>query len=434
LGGWNLQPWDKFFPGDFDGDDIDELLAVGNAGQPTDWYALLKYENGQWNWLWSNYGNGGILRPYNSNFVVGDFDGDGQDELLGNDTWTTLFKWTGTGWDWAWSDNGSTGHPIHPFKDRLYAGDFNGNGTDELLGCDLPNGWTTVFQYVDGNWIWGYWSDMGLETMIKTYRFNCVVGDFNGDGKDDLLGLDTWATLFDFNNGNWNWLWSTNGSSSFNGWNYPLDPINDRVIIGNFDVDTKDELIFVSTGPYAHWALSQDFNPALPSWNFNWVANDTYSIPFIDDWPINDDTGYSTNYFAIRTNSTGPERLLAMRKFPCGVNGRYLASLYEPIGTQKSNDTNNIVDSLDIRSTSEVIIFPNPISSDEVATIYSKANLMTGYEVIDIMGRVVASSNFSVPLVKASHIRLKELKSGIYSIRIRLQNGRFCSYKLIYGP
>lgn len=438
LGGWNIQPWDKYFPGDFDGDGIDEVLAVGSAGLATDWYSLLKFEGGQWSWLWSNYGNGGVLRSYNANFVVGDFDGDGKDELLGNDTWTTLFKWNGMDWDWTWSDNRSAGHPIHPFKDRLYAGDFDGNGTDELLGCDLPNGWTTIFQYSGSNWIWGYWSDMGTTSMIKPYRSKMVVGDFNGDGKDDVLGINTWATLFDFSNGIWNWLWSNQGSNSFNGWNYPLNPNYDKIIVGNLDPNNKNELMFISTGPYASWAQCQDFNSMLPGWNFNWVANDTYSIPFIDDWPINDGTGYSTNYFPIRTNPTAPERLLALRKFPCGENGRYLASLYEPIGTQKNlaynNSSNDVIDSVDIKSDSDILIYPNPISNANELTIISRENPMDGYEIVDMLGHVVGSLTFPVPVREASVTGLERLTSGIYSIRIRFSNGRVSLDKLIYGP
>lgn len=437
LGGWNIQTWDKFFPGDFDGDGVDEILAVGNAGLATDWYGLLKFEQQQWTWLWSNYGNTHMLQPYHANFVVGDFDGDGRDELLGNDTWTTMFKWNGADWDWVWSDNGSSSHAIRPFKDRLYAGDFDGNGIDEILGCDLPNGWTTVFQYVNNNWVWGYWSDMGASTVIKPYRPWFEVGDFNGDGKDDLLGLNTWATLFSFNSGGWSWLWSTQGSNSFNGWNYPLHPVHDRVVVGNFDGDSKEELMFLSTGPYASWALCQDFNPVLPGWNFNWVANNTYSIPFIDDWPINDGAGSATRYLPVRTIPSEASRLLALRKFPCGGGGRFLASLYAPDGSNKHLDQVHIESGqIDNRGdhSAGVVIYPNPLALEPEFKILSFVDAIVAYSITDMTGRVVSSAEFIEPTYEATVPGLGDVSGGIYLVHIGHSSGQRSVSRLLYSP
>ena len=60
-----------------------------------------------------------MLRPYRDYFVVGDFDGDGHDDLLGadrdNNGWTTWFRYGANGnWQWVDSDHGQRNDPLIP--------------------------------------------------------------------------------------------------------------------------------------------------------------------------------------------------------------------------------------------------------------------------------------------------------------------------------
>ena len=75
--------------GDFDGDGSEELLCVGyTSGGANDWITVLKYVNDNWERHWSNYGSssaGNGIYQYRNNFIVEDFNGDGKDELLEND-------------------------------------------------------------------------------------------------------------------------------------------------------------------------------------------------------------------------------------------------------------------------------------------------------------------------------------------------------------
>lgn len=431
IGGWTMKPWDKIFPGDFDGDGEDELLLVGDAGTSGDWLALLKMVNGQWAWKWSNYGNGShALHAYSGDFLVGDFDGDGKDELLGNNTWTTMFKWNGTDWTWMWSDYGSASNPIRPYKDRFYVGDFNGDGKDDVLGCDLPSGYTTIFTYNGSGLVWGYWSDNGSSHAMKPYRASMVSGDFNADGKDELLGLGAWATLFNFTGSGWGWMWSTNGSSSFNGWNYPLSPW-DRIVVGNFDGDAKDELMFLSTGPSASWAQSQDFNVSSPGWNFNWVANNTYAIPFIDDWPINDGFGFNTRYFKVRTTlgNSNADQLLATRDYcslPVSQYRTSIASLYDPNGVNKSS----MGDTPD--PSSSLVPWPNPVRAGELLHIDNPIGELGGslvVQLVDVTGRVLTLE--ALQINGGLEVRLPIDSSGLYVLQVQTQPGTFRTARLL---
>lgn len=334
ISGHRVKDDDLFYMGDFDGDGSEELLCIEYTGGTNDWITMLKYVNDNWKWHWSNYGSsstGNGIYHYRNNFIVGDFDGDGKDELLGNDIngWTTLYKFNENNWQCIWSDYGNSNHPIRPYKDKFYAGDFDGDGKDELFGCDLPNGWTTTFKWNGNNFTWR-WSDYGSNHAIRQYRTKMLPGDFDGDGKTELLGFNKLSTLFNFDNGNWQWKWSTYGANNFNGWTYPLIS-TDQVLSGNLDLDSKDELLFLQTHCSAAWATTMELKNAQNGWIWNWSANPQNSVPFIDDWPLSANGGNNTRYYLVKAKSNEPKYLLTMRKF-CD---NYLINMY------KTNNTSN---------------------------------------------------------------------------------------------
>ena len=62
------------------------------------------------------------------------------------------------------------------------------------------------------------WSNSGDNTVgIYPYRNQLVIGNFDFDDKDEILGIYTWATKFDFDNNSLNWSWST-GASTLSDW------------------------------------------------------------------------------------------------------------------------------------------------------------------------------------------------------------------------
>jgi hypothetical protein len=393
---YKVQDGDLYYTGDFDGDGTDEIVTVAyHAGSTTDYINVLKFVQGDWTLLWTNNGSssaGTGIYPYRYNLIVGDYDGDGKDELLGNDItgWTTLFKFSSGNWQWAWSDNGSTSNAIHPYKAQFYAGDFDGNGKDEILGCDF-NGWTTCFGWDGSNFVWG-WSDYGGANALKAYRRNMIAGDFNGDGKTELLGLGASAVMFNFTNNTWNAGWSSNGSNNIAGWAYPFAS-TDQIMAGNIDSDPKTELMFIQK-PGSR-ALTIDFQNNQTGWNSNFQ---TYS--FIGDWNTVDytGTGSNTHYLMVKARSTDPKYLMAMRKY-CS---NYTVGMYKTsaVGFNYKMDINGTnINETEVAAS--VQISPNPaidefsvhVNGSEInqiqifnltgAMIYNEANLMKEMVVIN---------------------------------------------------
>ena len=247
----NIAPYRKMIVGDFDGDGKDEIFAYGG------WTTMFSYSNGSWHWGWSNYGDNSGISAY-SKFIAGDFDGDGKDEIFAysNGTWKTVFSYINGDWHWDASNYGNSGG-ITPYT-KFVAGDFDGNEKDELFA--YSNGtWKTVFSLQNGNWQWG-WSNYGNSSMGITPYNNFVAGDFNGDGKDDLISTTGWTTMFKFYNNTWNWSWSNYGNAS-----KVISPYK-YLLKANLDSDSADELI----------ALYKN-NPVLEFENNDWVNYTTES-------------------------------------------------------------------------------------------------------------------------------------------------------------
>jgi hypothetical protein len=431
INGHKVKDGDLFYTGDFDGDGSEELLCVGYTGGTNDWITVLKYVNDNWEWYWSNNGSstvGNGIYSYRNNFIVGDFDGDGRDELLGNNIngLTTLFKFNSGNWQSIWSDNGNASHPIRPFKDKFYVGDFNGDGKDELLGCDMPSGWTTTFKWNGSNFIWD-WSDNGTNHIIRPYRSNMVPGDFDGDGKDEMLGFDGWSTLFHFDNGNWQWGWSTYGANNFNGWVYP-PLISDRILSGNLDSDNKDELFFLQTHSNAEWATTMDLKNNQSSWNWNWSANPQNSVPLIDDWYLAANGGSNTRYYLVKAKSNEPNYLLAMRKF-CGnylVNMYISNSLNNKEASNFENDDKESPNLLNDR-TNDIEIFPNP-TEGKVQILSSKSDIIS-ILIFDSRGKVIYTDEYSSQ--NRVEIDLSNHSVGVYFVKLTDSQNSVSMHKII---
>lgn len=206
-GSWQFQPGDQFYVGDFNGDGKDEVVVYNSTNWSMEYLGLL-----------ADDGNGGLrcVARYddsmpgwqfqrNDRFYVADFDGNGRADLF-----------VVNGPDWAYPyvgmlrSNGSSftvvrrydstmpGWQMRP-DDQHFVGDFDGSGRDDLwvfngsdwsipyLGLLRSNGTSlSMARRFDG--------DLPGWQMRPNDRL--YVGDFDGDGRADLYVFngEDWRT------------------------------------------------------------------------------------------------------------------------------------------------------------------------------------------------------------------------------------------------
>ncbi|MBE0599070.1 MAG: S8 family serine peptidase, partial [Desulfuromonadales bacterium] len=190
--------------------------------------------------------------------VVGDFDGDGVDQIAVFRAGQWYVDTNGNG---AW-DAGDAVYSFGQAGDLPVVGDFDGNGVDQLA----------VFRagrwYVDtnGNGAW----DAG----DAVYSFGQggdlpVVGDFDGDGVDQIavFRADKWYV-------------DTNGSGVWDAGDavYSFGQRGDLPVVGDFDGNGVDQIAVFRAG---NWYVDLDGNGG---WN---PGNDAlYSFGQVEDKPV----------------------------------------------------------------------------------------------------------------------------------------------------
>jgi len=204
INGWNLHDDDVFVAGDFDGDGFDEVLAVCYS---TFWSKLLSFEDGTWVTSCHNNGSGAI-DGWNMNdddvFVAGDFDGDGRDEVFAvceSSGWSKLLELSDDCWSTLSHTSGGIIHwwYLNP-GDIFVAGDFDDNGRDDMLAV-AENGWSQLMTYDGSSWQTP-WANEGSGTIHLWYLNSgdvFVAGDFD-ESQDDLFAVaeNGWSHLIEY--------------------------------------------------------------------------------------------------------------------------------------------------------------------------------------------------------------------------------------------
>lgn len=268
----NLLNNNDYFSGDFNGDGYDDILVYANQKF---WVSLSGLQaNGVFyftplqNWTPLTTLNTDYI--VNSSFYIGDFDGDGIDEILckltdnNNVTAWSPVKFSNTSNKFSKKIFGATYSTIKSILEQSnpkWVGDFNGDGKDDFIVYN--NGaWNVslsttgvIFNFTSAtDWLYGH--QVTIDDVV-------LIGDFNGDGKSDICyhkdsldgNTDVWCVMVNDTTGspgfNWEYQWASGAGT------------NNGVYAGDFDGDglcDKATYIYTSNSFYRGWWVALSVN------------------------------------------------------------------------------------------------------------------------------------------------------------------------------
>jgi Ca2+-binding RTX toxin-like protein len=234
--------WHVAGTGDFNGDGRDDILWRNDNGLTVDW---LGQANGGFA---SNYANSAINVPTSWAIAgIGDFNGDGKEDILWRDTASGLTV------DWLGQANGSfasnwANSVVTVPTDWKVAGigDFNGDGLSDILWRNSAGLTVDWLGQASGGFT-NNWNNSAAN--VPTEWKVAGTGDFNGDGHDDILWRSDsgWVT---------EWLGQANGGFTNNWANMAAGVPTDWHVasIGDFNGDGKDDVLWRSdSGQTTDW-------------------------------------------------------------------------------------------------------------------------------------------------------------------------------------
>ncbi len=214
--------WKDFLTGDFDKDGFDEV--VGRDNKTGDWYLVNDSDTTIWT-RWAPTAGW-------TDVQAADVNGDGRTDIIGR---TSAGQWWG-----AISSGSAFTNVLLGFWSTavtwndVRVGDFDGDLSDDILArtnagqwwMGRTNGAGTAVNIT--NVYMGYWSTAVPWVDIR-------VGDFDGDGDDDVMGRAYGA---------W-WMGKSNGSSFTNElWGTWSNAVTwTDIFVSDFDLDGKDDIV-----------------------------------------------------------------------------------------------------------------------------------------------------------------------------------------------
>jgi hypothetical protein len=216
---WDAPPGLLTLAGDFNGDHRGDFMKFD---------ANEKYANGGL-WVGLSTGSGFVTSEWAiwstsslMKVLAGDFNGDGKTDVMKFDVPTTgdaygkaSGLWVGLSTGASFSSSVWARWDTHPAM-KVLAGDFNGDGKTDVMKFDVP---TTGDAYGKD---WGLWVGLSTGTSFSTSEWarwdthpamKVLAGDFNGDGKTDVMKFDV-PTTGDHYGQDWGvWVGLSTGTS-----------------------------------------------------------------------------------------------------------------------------------------------------------------------------------------------------------------------------
>jgi Ca2+-binding RTX toxin-like protein len=251
---------------DFDGDGRSDVLWRNDNGNVTDWLGTAS------GGFTGNFANANLTLSTDWQIAgTGDFNGDGRSDILWRNANGTVTNWLGQ------TNGGFVGNfdnaNLALTNDWQVAGtgDFNGDGRDDVLWRN-DNGTVT-------NWLGeangGFAGNFANANLALSNEWQMAgTGDFNGDGRSDTLWRNANGTVT-------NWLGQTNGGFVGNFDNANLALTNDWQVAGtgDFNGDGRDDMLWRNdNGTVTNW---------LGQANGGFVGNfENANISLTNDWQI----------------------------------------------------------------------------------------------------------------------------------------------------
>ncbi len=198
-GGWSdAVIWDFSGVGDFNGDSKLDVIGLTENGQ---WWVGLSSGSGFIDQFWGSWGE----QTYRD-FLIGDFDGDGRDDIAARDSASHLLINYSTGISFT-AVNAGIWNSNTVWLDST-VGDLNGDGRFDIVSRNESGQWIAFLGNTDRSLspvTWGVWAP-------TLHWFDVEVGDVNGDGKDDIVGrtyYGQWWVARSSDTGSVSELWTT---------------------------------------------------------------------------------------------------------------------------------------------------------------------------------------------------------------------------------
>ncbi|MEV0743713.1 VCBS repeat-containing protein [Streptomyces sp. NBC_01220] len=141
-----------------------------------------------------NYAIGNGWGVYNSLVGPGDLSGDGKGDLLARTKGGTLYLYRGYGTATSFASRINVGGGWDAYDKLVGAGDYNGDGRTDLLA--RTKGGTLYLYPGTGVASKPFKSRVNIGGGWNTYKKLAAPGDINGDGKADLVGVDGKGDLY----------------------------------------------------------------------------------------------------------------------------------------------------------------------------------------------------------------------------------------------
>ena len=234
----------KLHLGDFDGDGNTDILVTANRHLGFKWKGYKVYlSNGQGSFSLAHRNNS---LGFGENFRPGDFNGDGRTDFLVTANRRLGFRWSGHKILLSQGDGSfqeSYSNPSRGYGDNFYLADYNGDGrTDFLVTANRRLGfkWSGYELYLSQGGS-SFRKAYSTTNSLLSWKSRLQVGDFNADGRADILVQSERSLGVKWEGYK---IFFSQGDGSFQErYSSPWPGSRDRLILGDYNSDGSTDIL-----------------------------------------------------------------------------------------------------------------------------------------------------------------------------------------------